>query len=105
MGTRSIAMAALLSSLLGVLAVTAEPAEKAAPVKVPFEVNAHKHQIVKVKINGKGPYKMLFDTGTPDVVLTTKTVESAGVKNRTIETLDLGGANAGNLGCSVDNAF
>src|SRR5207245_1874658 len=41
--------------------------EKAAdkPVTVPFELLKTGHMAIMVKINGKGPYKVIFDTGAP----------------------------------------
>ena len=35
--------------------------------------------VVEVKINGKGPYRLIFDTGAPVILLTNKLAREAGV--------------------------
>jgi hypothetical protein len=37
-----------------------------AAVSVPFQLIKTQHMVVHVKVNGKGPYRMIFDTGAPD---------------------------------------
>ena len=32
---------------------------------VPFELLKTRHIVVSIKINGKGPYRVIFDTGSP----------------------------------------
>jgi hypothetical protein len=59
-------------------AVRAEDA-KAKPVTVPFELIQSKHMAIKVMINGKGPYRMIFDTGAPITLLNNKVAKAAGV--------------------------
>jgi hypothetical protein len=49
-------MLALLLSLL---------LTEAKPVAVPFDLLKTRHMTVQVKLNGKGPYRFLFDTGAP----------------------------------------
>lgn len=44
----------------------------AKPIVVPFELTASKHIIVQVKINGKGPMTLIFDTGAPTMLLSNK---------------------------------
>lgn len=57
-----------------VLAALVVPAQAAdvKPVVVPFEMLPTGHMTVMVKINGKGPYKLIFDTGAPMVLLNNK---------------------------------
>jgi hypothetical protein len=51
-------------------------------VTVPFELLKSGHMTVMVKVNGKGPYKLIFDTGAPITLLNTKVAKEAGlVKN------------------------
>lgn len=55
-----------------------------APVTVPFEIlskgrNFSGHIAVQVKINGKGPYRLIFDTGAPTMLLTTKVAKESGL--------------------------
>src|SRR5262249_12597649 len=55
-------------------------AEKA--VTVPVELLTTGHMTVMVTVNGKGPYKLIFDTGAPITLLNTKVAREAGlVKN------------------------
>jgi hypothetical protein len=70
------------ASLLLVIAFAAgvrgdETAPK--PVIVPFEVIQSKHITVMVKINGMGPYRVIFDTGAPLTLLSTKAGQAGGV--------------------------
>jgi hypothetical protein len=59
-------------------------AEQPAPVTVPFEMLEtgkliSGHLTVKVKINGKGPYRLVFDTGAPVILLSTRVGKEAGL--------------------------
>jgi len=67
--------------LLGALVSPALPqaAEQAKPVKVPFILMPTGHFLVSVKINNKGPYKLIFDTGAPTMLITNRIAKEAGV--------------------------
>jgi hypothetical protein len=52
----------------------AEKAEKAA---VPFRLTDTKHIMVRVKLNGKGPFNMIVDTGAPAVFITKAVAKKA----------------------------
>ena len=73
-----------LSSLSpGVSAVSREaPADdreqQAKPVVVPFELLPSGHMTVMVKVNGKGPYRLIFDTGAPITLLNNKRGQGSG---------------------------
>ncbi len=54
------------------------PAQVAA-VRVPFELLPTQHMVVQVKINGKGPYRLIFDTGAPVNLLNNKVAKESGV--------------------------
>ena len=69
---------ALLTVFLLVPASTRAQAE-AKPVKVPFELLRSNHMAIQVKINGKGPYRLIFDTGAPMTLLSNKVAKEAGV--------------------------
>src|SRR5262249_30605019 len=45
-----------------------EKKEETKPVVVPFETLPSGHMTVMVKLNGKGPYKLIFDTGAPTLL-------------------------------------
>lgn len=54
------------------------------PVAVPFEMLQKGRQIsghltVQVKVNGKGPYRLIFDTGAPVILLSGKVGREAGL--------------------------
>ena len=51
----------------------------AKPVAVPFELLKTGHMTVKVKVNGKGPYTLIFDTGAPITLLNNKVAKDAGL--------------------------
>ena len=53
--------------------------EKTMALHVPFDTIPSQHMVVMVKINGKGPYRMIFDTGAPFTLVNNKTAKEAGV--------------------------
>jgi membrane-associated protease RseP (regulator of RpoE activity) len=48
-------------------------------VVVPFEILRTGHMTVRVRVNGKGPYKLIFDTGSPVTLLNNKIGRAAGL--------------------------
>lgn len=99
-------------------AVRADTAPK--PIKVPFEMLSSGgrfsgHIAVQVMINGKGPFRLIFDTGAPTMLLSTKVAKEAGLLGKkparksplmmpgqvTIEKLEAGDAQAKNLPAMV----
>jgi hypothetical protein len=113
----------LAAGLVGVpaAAVGADPApEKAAvemPVTVPFELLKSRHMAVQVKLNGKGPYRLIFDTGAPLTLINNRIAKESGVLaakapkpafgmfgmmgQQTVKTLEVGGAKQENVGVVV----
>jgi hypothetical protein len=51
----------------------------AKAVTVPFELLRSGHMAVQVKVNGKGPYRLIFDTGAPVTLLNNKVAKEAGL--------------------------
>ena len=49
------------------------------PVAVPFEVLVTKHIAVRIKVNGKGPYRVIFDTGAPISLISSKVAKESGL--------------------------
>jgi membrane-associated protease RseP (regulator of RpoE activity) len=49
------------------------------PVVVPFELLKSGHMATMIKINGKGPYRVIFDTGAPMNLLNTKVAKDSGL--------------------------
>ena len=88
-----------------------EPAPK--PVTVPFELLKTQHIAIKIMVNGKGPYRVIFDTGAPTNLLNTKVAKEAGVTGKKpffsflpvgdqkIKTLQIGGLKVENVGTMV----
>lgn len=66
------------------------PANAPAPVTVPFEIIASKHMAVNIKVNGKGPYRVIFDTGAPITLLTGKVAQEAGIVKKKAGALFFG---------------
>jgi hypothetical protein len=61
-----------------------KPALKAdaKPEVVKFELVPSGHFIVKVKMNGHGPYNLIFDTGAPSTLITPKVAKDAGLTDK-----------------------
>jgi hypothetical protein len=53
--------------------------EKDKPVTVPFELLKTGHMAIMVKVEGKGPYRVIFDTGAPINLLNNKVAKEAGL--------------------------
>lgn len=79
MKTRLLLVAGLLLTFVALVGAD-EP--KAKAVTVPFELLKTKHMAVMVKINGKGPYRVIFDTGAPVTLLTQKVAKESGVLDK-----------------------
>ena len=65
-----------------VVSARADDAKKseAATFKVPFTQTETKHVLVRAKINGKGPYNFIVDTGAPALFVSTAICTKLGVK-------------------------
>jgi len=59
----------------------------AKPVVVPFELLPSGHMAVMVKVNGEGPYRLIFDTGAPITLLDNKVAKDAGLLKGQAEPL------------------
>jgi hypothetical protein len=69
---------------LALISATAIRAEQPQSVAVPFEMlESGKllsgHLAVQVKVNGKGPYRLVFDTGAPVILLSARVGKEAGL--------------------------
>jgi hypothetical protein len=62
------------------IADTPAPAAKAKPAAVPYRLTDTMHVLVRAKLNGKGPFNFILDTGAPAVFITTKVAEQIGAK-------------------------
>jgi hypothetical protein len=109
---RKLLAFALIAGL--VPAVRAEEKPDARPVKVPFILTSSGHFIVKTTINDKGPYLLIFDTGAPTMLVSTKLAKDAGLTMKksgglfamgaaaqVAKTFEIGGLKAENVGMMV----
>jgi hypothetical protein len=67
------------------LAAAAEPEGKSAKESpktfaVPYRLTIPKHVLVRAKINGKGPFNFILDTGAPALIVATPVCKKLGVK-------------------------
>lgn len=71
---------------LGVLIAATAPARTdtvaSQGITVPFDLLATKHMVIQVKINGKGPYRVIFDTGAPVSLINNKTATATGLLSK-----------------------
>ncbi|MFM8932185.1 MAG: aspartyl protease family protein, partial [Gemmataceae bacterium] len=49
-------------------------------VEVPYRLTLSKHVVVRARINGKGPFNFVLDTGAPALFITEQVAERSGVK-------------------------
>ncbi len=79
----ALAVALIVAALAPVLGAqeappAAEIKAQAKPASVPFELVASNHMVVRAKINGKGPFRLVFDLGAPVTLLSNKAAEDSG---------------------------
>jgi hypothetical protein len=83
----------LLTGLIGFAPAFAAPPDKDPPAKeplkknekpivVPFELLKSRHIAIQVKINDKGPYRVIFDTGAPTNLINNKIAKEAGILDK-----------------------
>jgi len=58
---------------------TAKSDKARASAIVPFEMLPTNHMLVEARINGKGPYHLIFDLGAPVTLLSNRASETTGV--------------------------
>jgi predicted aspartyl protease len=81
------------------------------PVSVPFRLTDTNHILIRLKINGKGPFNFIMDTGAPAMILRVPAADKAGLKASAhglanIDRLDIeGGAQLKNVQCLVETPF
>src|SRR5438067_12653319 len=61
--------------------LTAAPLSAAEPpIMVPYRLTKTQHILVRAKINGKGPFNFILDTGAPALFVATKAAKKGGVE-------------------------
>ncbi len=73
----SVVVATLL--LVPPLGAEEQPKGAAKTFQVPYRLTVPKHILVRAKINGKGPFNFLLDTGAPALFVATKVCKKIGV--------------------------
>jgi hypothetical protein len=81
--------------------------------RVPYRLTDTNHFLVRVRINGKGPFNFLVDSGAPALFVATETAKEIGLKPADeatfwtpIERLDIeGGARLSNVKARVEDPF
>ncbi len=80
--------------------------------RVPYHLTDTNHFLVRVRINGKGPFNFLVDSGAPALYLATETARKSGVKPdadnlfTAIDRLDIeGGARLSKINARVEDIF
>ena len=69
------------AALVAAPVFAAEPAPKDAPAaEVPYRLTDTKHVLVRVKLNGQGPFNFILDTGAPAVFIPNKVAKKIGLK-------------------------
>jgi len=79
---RPIALLAVAAAVAGLALAPApardDPPARTGPASVPFELVASNHIVVQAKVNGKGPYRLVFDLGAPVTLLGNRAAEESG---------------------------
>lgn len=84
-------MAACGSTILG------QTSNPATSIEIPFEFIKNE-VIVQVRINGKGPFNMMLDTGTDPSAIDLNTAKELGLKLNAVGKQASGGGTSANLG-------
>lgn len=60
----------------------AEPVPKSAPAtyRIPYQLLDTKHVLVRLKLNGAGPFNFIIDTGAPAVFVSTEAAKAANLE-------------------------
>jgi serine protease DegQ len=64
--------------LLCVTSARADNVKPAEPIAVPYRLTPTQHVLVRIKLNGKGPFNFILDTGAPALFVVKKVAENAG---------------------------
>ena len=77
---RFFAFLLLAGSLCAPLVRADEPKADAKSAPVPYRLTDTQHVMVRVKINGKGPYNFIVDTGCPVLIVATPIAKKIGIE-------------------------
>lgn len=62
--------------------IAKEPIKNEKPIVIPFELLKSRHMAIQVKINDKGPYRVIFDTGAPMNIINNRIAKDSGVMTK-----------------------
>ncbi len=106
----------MILGLLLVLVALGPAADKDPQIgqsfQIPYRTTLTNHYLVRVRVNGKGPFNFLVDTGAPALYVGTDVARKIGLEPAKdhfwtkLDRLDLeGGATLRNLKCRVEDPF
>src|SRR5687767_8585166 len=101
----------LLAFALFIPAGADEPKKAGKPQPVPYKLTDTQHVLLRVKINGKGPFNFIVDTGAPIIFVSTPVGKKIGLSadEKGITTLDKlefeGGLSLEKVRCRVETPF
>jgi serine protease Do len=117
---KSLPILTTLGLLLAVAALASDdpkpdenaPSPVGASFQIPYRVTDTNHYLVRVRINGKGPFNFLVDSGAPALYIGTEAAKAIGLKAAEddywtpVERLDLeGGARLTDLKARIEDPF
>ena len=101
-----------LGLALALASLAPAPADAGRAYKVPYRLTDTNHFLVRVRLNGKGPFNFLVDTGAPALYVATETAKKIGLKPDAdefwtpVDRLDFeGGASLRGLKARVEDPF
>jgi hypothetical protein len=108
-----VAAACLAPPLARADAPKKEDAKKTAGTayQIPYKLTEVKHILIRAKINGKGPFNFILDTGAPSLFVSTKTCKKLGIEQDkkgwgTFERFDIeGGLSLKDVKGRIDDPF
>jgi membrane-associated protease RseP (regulator of RpoE activity) len=62
--------------------VRGDEPKKTKPTIVPYHLTDTQHVLVRIKLNGKGPFNFVVDTGCPVLVINTAVAKKAGLEDK-----------------------
>lgn len=96
---------------IGTAVPAAEPKQKAdeKSYEIPYRLTDTKHVMVRVKINDKGPFNLILDTGAPAMFVTKKVAKQTGMDEKGWAKLDKlvieGGLPVEKARCRIEDLF
>jgi len=77
---RSFSLGVVLLALVALVRGDDAKKPEAVSYQIPFRLTETKHVLVRARINGKGPYNFIVDTGAPALFVSTKVCKKLGIE-------------------------